>query len=203
MDCLTYTKSKELLDKYKISFCKSLVVNSKEEAIAKANEIGYPIVLKEFSSEAIHKTETGKVKVNIRNDLELILALGSFEEGETVIQEMVSGIEIILGIKKDPQFGPILMFGLGGIFVEVLKDISLRVAPVDLNEAMAMIREIRGYKILEGIRGKKPVNISKIAETIVNLSNLAMNEEGIKEIDLNPLFVDENRILAVDARIII
>ncbi len=205
MDCLTYVKSKELLNKYKIPFCKSLVVNSKEEAIAKANEIGYPIVLKEFSSEAIHKTDAGKVKVRIKNNQELLLALENivFGKGEVVIQEMLRGTEIILGMKRDLQFGPVIMFGLGGIFVEVLKDISLRVAPVDLSEAMAMIKEIKGYKILEGIRGKKPVNISKIAETIVLLSSLALNEQGIKEIDLNPLFVNEDGILAVDARFIL
>jgi acetate---CoA ligase (ADP-forming) subunit beta len=203
MDCLTYVKSKELLDKYKISFCRSFVVKTNEEAIAKANELGYPVALKNFSVNAIHKSEVGKVKVNIRDDSELILVLGSFEEGETVIQEMLTGTEIILGMKKDPQFGPVIMFGLGGIFVEVLRDISLRVAPVNLENALAMLREIKGFKILEGIRGRRPVNISKIAETITCLSNLALNEPGIKEIDLNPLFVDENRILAVDARFIL
>jgi acetyl-CoA synthetase (ADP-forming) len=114
-----------------------------------------------------------------------------------------SGVEVIIGMSKDPQFGPVLMFGLGGVLVEVLKDVAFRIVPVTKRDAKEMIREIKGYPILEGYRGQKPVNISALEELIVKVSQFVDKNPQIKELDLNPVFAYPDKAVAIDARIIL
>ena len=167
-------------------------------------------MLKIHAQKIFHKSEVGGVKVNIKNDEELSEAWDEITEniqGKNIegilVQEMMSGNEIAIGMKRDEQFGPVLMFGLGGIFIEVIKDVSLRVAPIGKKEALEMIKEIKGYKILEGYRGKDPVDVNKLAELMVNLSSLSMNEEKISSIDFNPVMANKDGVYIADLRIII
>ena len=212
MKILDFQTSKNLLSKYNIPFCRSELVGTKEEAIEVAQKIGYPVVLKISSPDIIHKTEIGGVKAQIGNSAELSLSwdeiMNSVKSVTSnidgmLVQNKVLGNKVVIGMKRDPQFGPVIMFGLGGIFIEIIKDVTFRVAPVSEGEAIKMIKEIRGYPILEGARTNKPSNIKKIAEIIAALSKFSLAEEKIKEIDLNPVIADKEQALVVDARFLI
>jgi acyl-CoA synthetase (NDP forming) len=210
---LSFDKTQKLLSQYKIPFIKSRLAKNKLEALRFGELIGYPVVLKIVSSEILHKTDINGVKLNIKNPGEL---KKSFDEiiksikqkapkakvEGVLVQKQKEGTEIIIGTKRDPVFGPVIMFGLGGIFVEVFKDVSFRLAPITEKEAKEMIKEIKGYKILAGFRGRKPVNLKKLAEILVNLSKLIQKEKNIKEIDLNPVIVNEIEAMVVDAKIL-
>jgi len=199
-----------LLKRYKIPVLEMKVIGSKKEALAFAEEFGYPVVLKIFALHILHKTEEGLVEVNIRNEKELSEAFEKITKSsskirskKTLIQKMGKGLQVICGMKRDPTFGPVLMFGLGGIFVEVLGDVSFGIAPLRKSEAMEMIKKTKGYKILKGYRGKPSVNFEKISELLVNLSKLAEKRKDIKGIDLNPVFVNEKTIKVADPKIIV
>jgi acetyl-CoA synthetase (ADP-forming) len=209
MEILSFEETKKLLTKYKLPFCRTEIFNSKEKALLFAENIGFPVVLKIHAQKIFHKSEIGGVKTNIQNKEELETAWEEIKknvEGKNIegilVQEMVKGNEVALGMKRDSQFGPVLMFGLGGIFIEIIKDVSFRVAPVNKEEAMEMIKEIKGFKILEGARGRKKVDLDNIVEIVVNLSNLSMKEEKIQSIDFNPVMINENRACIADFRII-
>ena len=214
MNLLNFNKTKKLLLKYKIPFCESYLAASKKEALKFAKKIGYPVVLKISSPDILHKTDVGGIKIGIKSENELKRAFSEILtnvkkkkpqakiEG-ILVQEQVSGKEVVVGMKRDLTFGPVLMFGLGGIFVEVLKDVVFRVIPVGKGEGLKMIKEIKGFEVLRGFRGEKPVNIGEITEIIIKLSKLSLEEGSIKEIDLNPIIVDEKRALVVDARFLI
>ncbi len=194
MKLLSFQEIRKILLDYKIPFCKSRLVNSQEEVIKTG--INYPVVLKVFSLKGVHKSKKGGVVVNIKNEKELIKAwndLSKVEKDGVLIQEMVFGKELIVGMKNDPQFGPVILFGLGGIFVEVLKDVSLRIAPVDKKEALEMIKETKAYGLLSGLK------LDKLIEIIVSLSDLSL-KEGLKEVDFNPVIINEKQVLIVDAR---
>jgi len=188
MSLLNFSETKKLLLKYKIPFCKTEFVTSKEEAINFAKKIGFPVVLKIFSKEILHKTDIGGVKTEIKNEKELKKSFNELKKIKKIegilIQKQIKGQEIAIGMKRDNQFGPVLMVGLGGIFIEVLKDISFRICPLSKKEAKEMIKELKGYPILKGYRNQKPVNLEKISEIITNLSKLSLKEKNIKEIDL-------------------
>lgn len=210
MEILSFEETKRILLKYKLPFCRTEIFNSKEKALAFAKQIGFPIVLKIHAQKIFHKSEIGGVKINIKNAEEFIISWNQIEKnirGKNIegilVQEMVSGSEIALGMKRDSQFGPVLMFGLGGIFIEIIKDVALRVAPISIEGAMEMIKEIKGFEILNGARGKKKVDLIRIAEMIVNLSNLSIKEEKIQSIDFNPVMVTDNQAMITDFRIII
>ncbi len=212
MKMLNFQETRALLLKYKIPFSKTILVKSKTEGIKIAEKIGYPLVLKVSSADILHKTDIGAVKTNIKNQEELKQAWKDISETAKKIkakvegilaQEMIFGNEVIIGMKRDLQFGPVLMFGLGGIFVEVLKDVALRIAPVKKSEAIKMIKEIKGYRLLKGIRGQEASEIKKIADIIVSLSKLSLAEESIKEIDFNPVIVNSKQTLVVDTRFLI
>jgi acetyl-CoA synthetase (ADP-forming) len=212
MEQLSIEQTMKLLEKYKLPFVKSKLCKSAELAQKNAKVIGFPVALKVVSPNIIHKSDIGGVRVNLQNEEEVKNAfeqiikktksLAKRKLEGVLVQKMESGTEVIIGMKKDPQFGPVILFGLGGIFVEILKDTSLRIAPIDKKEAMEMIQEIKAYKILEGARGKKGVNIDEIANVIVKLSKLA-EEKKIKEIDFNPVIVNEKTAKIVDARIMV
>jgi acyl-CoA synthetase (NDP forming) len=199
---LTEHQSKELLALYGIPITKETVAVSEAQAVEAADGIGYPVAVKLDSPDILHKTEAGGLKLNIKTVAELKTAYRQVMENArrynpkaringALIQEMVSGgTEVIIGVNNDPQFGPTVMFGLGGIFVEILKDVSLRVAPLGLEDALEMIREIKGYKILSGARGRAKADISSIADTLVRVSRLALDlETHLSELDINPLLV--------------
>lgn len=213
MALLNFQQTKKLLLEFKIPICQTWLAESKKEALNLAKKIGYPVVLKISSPDIFHKSDIGGVKVGIKNEKELKKAWDEIlvqikkkkpqarVEG-ILVQKKEEDIEVAAGMKKDLQFGPVLMFGLGGVFIEVLKDVVFRIAPVREKEALRMIKEIKGYKILEGFRGQKPVNIKKLAEIISNLSKLSLKEKKLNEIDLNPIFVNEKEALVADAKFI-
>lgn len=203
---LEYEKIKRLLLDYKIPFSKTELVQTKKEALKAGKQIGYPVVLKLFSDKGEHKSDKGGVILGINNKKELVCAfnkLSKLKNDGFLVQEFVQGRELIIGMKRDPQFGPVLLFGLGGIFTEVLKDISMRIAPVNKKEALKMMKETKGFELLKGFRKQNSSNVEKIVKIIVSLSNLAMREESIKEIDFNPVITNEKLALVVDARFLI
>lgn len=208
-------EAKEVIKAYGIPVTKYKVANSPEEAVKIAQEIGYPIVMKIVSRDVIHKSDAGGVKVNIKNGEEVKKAYAEIEnnvkkavgnykfEGILVQEFAPEGREVIVGMTKDPQFGPALAFGLGGIFVEVLKDVSFRVAPITKYDAEEMIQEIKGYPILKGVRGQKPVDFETIINILLNVSKLVMEHPEINEMDLNPIITYPDGAKTVDARIIL
>ena len=210
MKILTEHEAKKLLSKYGIPVTKESIANSPDEAFAIASQIATPVAMKISSPDISHKSDVGGVVLNVhageaRSTYDKILsqikkvAPDARIEGILVQQMAPIGHEIIVGLKKDAQFGHAIMFGLGGIFVEVYKDVSFRVVPIERNEALAMISEIKGYPILKGIRGRKPADIEAIATVLVAVSEMAQ-KENILELDINPLIVSETGAVAVDAR---
>ncbi len=191
------------------------LANNVSEALKFAESIGYPVVLKIVSPDVIHKSDVGGVMINL-NDAESVK--NAYEEilknvkkqipkariTGILVQEMApASTEVIVGSIKDPQFGPALMFGLGGIFVEVLKDVTFRVAPLTEDEACDMISEVKAYPLLKGYRNTPPADISAIVKILMKTSKLVMEHPEIKELDLNPIIVYEKGAKTVDARIIL
>ncbi|PIU47163.1 acetyl-CoA synthetase [bacterium (Candidatus Gribaldobacteria) CG07_land_8_20_14_0_80_33_18] len=207
MPLLNFQQTKKLLLKYKIPIYQTEIFNSEKKAEKFVKKIGYPVVLKIFSLTILHKTDMGGVKMNIKNNKELKKAFFDLIKIKRIegilVQKMGAGKEIVLGMKRDFQFGPVLMFGLGGIFVEALKDVSFRICPVSKKEAIKMIKEIKGYSILKGQRGEKPLAIEKLAPLITKLSNLSLKEKNVKEIDLNPLIINEKGVWAADFKFLV
>jgi len=208
-------ESKELIAAFGITTARHTVTASVKEAIQAATSIGYPIVLKIVSPDISHKTDVGGVKVGIK-DAEGVKA--AYEEimknvnmkkpdariHGILVEEMATpSTEVIVGGLRDPQFGPAVMFGLGGIFVEIYKDVSFRIAPLEEYDAIDMIHEIKGSKILKGFRNTESLDITSVAQTILKVSNIMVSLEEIKEIDLNPVLVYPKGVKAVDARIIL
>ncbi|MEE9198740.1 MAG: acetate--CoA ligase family protein [Dehalococcoidia bacterium] len=212
---LNEVESKEVLREAGISTTETYLAVSRDEATALANKIGFPVVLKVLSPQILHKSDIGGVKLGLGSEKEVAAAYGEIiaavkakEPSATVegvsVQGMArSGVEVIMGMSKDPQFGPVLMFGLGGILVEVLKDVAFRIVPLTRRDAREMIREIKGYPILEGYRGQEPANVELLEDTLLKLSEFVEAHSEIKEIDLNPIFAYRDGLTAVDARIIL
>ena len=208
-------EAKAICMEYGIPVTKFKVAYSEDEAVKFAEEIGYPIVLKIVSPDVIHKFDVGGVILNLKSAEEVRKAYNQIIENVrkhkpnarilgVTVQEMVPpSTEVIVGAIKDAQFGPTLMFGLGGIFVEVLKDVTFRIAPITEEEAKEMISEIKAYPILKGYRGNPPADIDSIAKILVNTSKLVIDHQEIKELDLNPIIVYESGAKTVDARIIL
>jgi len=188
---------------------------TKKEAVDIAEALGFPVVVKVASSDFLHKSDIGGVKVNLNSGSEVQTAwdeiMGAAKkanpkasiQGVSVQKMAPQGIEVIIGGTKDPQFGPVLMFGLGGVFVEVLKDVSFRVVPLTRRDARQMIEDIKGFPVLEGYRTQGPADLSALEDAILNTSRLMEQHPEIKELDLNPVFAYSKGILAVDARIIL
>lgn len=199
---LTERESKALLNAFGISTSAERLARTLDDAVAAGRRIGYPVAMKIDSPDIPHKTEARAIRLNVQGESELV---GAFQEildnarryapeariNGVLIQEMISGgVEVIVGMNRDPQFGPVVMFGLGGIFVEILKDVSLRVAPVDKSEALSMIEQIRGYGVLAGARGRARADIEALADTLVRVSRMALAMgPRLSELDINPLIV--------------
>jgi acyl-CoA synthetase (NDP forming) len=212
---LLETEAKELLKEYGIPVPDFKLIKSEEEISGLAKEMNFPIAMKIVSSDIIHKTDAGGVKLNIKDEMEARLAYQEIiskakkynknaKISGAIVDSMIpEGTEIIIGMMKDPHFGPVIMFGLGGIFVEVLKDISFRILPIEARDAEEMISEIKGYKILEGIRGEAPKDIQAIKDLLLKISQLTLENPEISEIDLNPVFLFGKGLQVVDARMIL
>ncbi|MHC1605452.1 MAG: acetate--CoA ligase family protein [Candidatus Methanofastidiosia archaeon] len=208
-------EAKDMLKEYGISVPDYKIAKTEEEAVAMAKEIGFPIVMKIISPKILHKSDAGCVKVGIENAEEASSSFRSIMEnakrfaddkdicGVLIYGMVLKGVEVIVGMIKDPQFGSAIMFGLGGIFVEVLKDVSFRITPLERRDAEQMIKEIKAYPILTGIRGEKRKDIEAIVDLMLKVSRLVEDNPEIKELDLNPVFVFEKGISVVDARMIL
>jgi acetyl-CoA synthetase (ADP-forming) len=207
---LSEHESKEILASYQIPISKEIVVDNTDTLMKAVQEIGYPLVLKGCSSEISHKTEKGLIRLDIRNDNE---AKTAFEEitremddakGSVLVQEMVKGQrELVIGLTRDPQFGPCVMFGLGGIFTEILKDISFRLAPLEKKDALDMMQDIKGHKILDAIRGMESADKNMLVDILINVGKIGLENEAVKEIDINPVILSGSRPVAVDALIVL
>lgn len=208
-------EAKTICIEYGIPVTKFKVAKNETDAIQFAKKIGFPIVLKIVSPDIIHKFDVGAVILNVNNEAEVRSAYNKILKNVNkhkpsarivglLVQEMApQSTEVIVGATKDPQFGPALMFGLGGIFVEVLKDVAFRIAPISEPDAREMITEVRANPILKGYRGQPPADIKAIVEILMNTSRLVMEHQEIKELDLNPIMVYEKGAKTVDARIIL
>jgi len=209
-------ESKQLMKEIGIITTDFQVAKNSKEAIKVASEIGFPVVMKILSPQIIHKTDAGGVKLNINSEKETAVAFKEIlvsakkydskaEIRGVLIEKMVKpSTEIIVGVTRDPTFGPAIMFGLGGIFVELLKDVSFRIAPIKVEDAREMIHEIKALPMLQGFRGGPNVKLELIVDVLMKISKLSIDYmDDILEIDLNPIFAYEDKILTVDARIIL
>lgn len=207
---LSEYESKQFLSEYKIPVTRELLANNESDLINAANEIGYPLVLKGSAFDVSHKTEQNLIRVDVRNDDEARIAFKDIMGGlngagaAVLVQEMVKGQrELVIGMIRDRQFGASVMFGLGGIFTEILKDVAFRVAPLSKGDALDMMEEIRGRKILEDIRGMEAADLDQLSEILVQMGRIGMEHEIIKEIDINPVIISDGKGIAVDALIVL
>ncbi len=206
-----------LLEQYGLPVPRYGLARSPEDAVEIANEIGYPVVLKVVSPDIVHKSDVGGVVVNVRSEEEVVNAYTRIVENVKrrapearlygiLVQQMVpEGVEVIVGATRDPVFGPVVMFGLGGIFVEVLKDVSFRVVPLTEEDADEMIKEIKGYAVLKGVRGMPPRDIAALKKIILGVAKIMEDIEEIRELDLNPImsYAEGEGAAIADARIIV
>ena len=207
---LSEYESKLLLAAYGLPVTAEKLAITNEELIKAAAEIGYPLVIKACSADIAHKTEKGLIRVDVRNDQE---ALTAFDEivadmngaGKAVlVQEMIRGQrELVVGLTRDPQFGPCVMFGLGGIFTEILEDTVFRVAPLQKRDALDMMQEIKAHKILEAVRGLEAVDRQLMADILITVGQIGIENDRIKEIDLNPVIIANGKPVVVDALVVL
>jgi len=199
-----------LLSKYGINYPKTEVASTRVRAVDAANKMGFPVALKISSDQVLHKTDKGGVLLGLKNEDEvqkgydLLLARFSHVKIDGIIVQKMAGreaFELIIGGKRDAQFGQLIMLGMGGIFVEVMRDVVFRVCPITKNDAEEMICELRAYPILAGARGRKPANKNALVNTLVKVSEL-LQKENPAEFDINPIMVDERGCVAVDMRIL-
>jgi len=201
--------SKQVIAAANVPITREILVQSRQEAMEQAARIGFPVVLKGSSHTLTHKTEMGMVRVNLKDAQDVGLAYDDLmgkgiDLDGILIQEMVKGNrEFVIGLTRDPQFGPCVMFGLGGIFTEAMKDVSFRVAPLSEDDAREMIREVRAVKLLDAFRGESAVDQDVLINALVGIGNLGMAHDEISEIDINPLIVTEGKPIAVDALVIL
>ncbi len=196
-------ESLEVLQKGPFKTPRWALVNNMEELLSASSEIGYPIVMKTADKELVHKTDSGGVVIGICNEEKLISSYGRLKgiSKKVMIMEQVSGTELIMGAVKDPVFGPVVMFGLGGTMVEVLQDVIFRVAPLSVQDAMDMLEGIKGSKVLDGLRGGKKADRVQLADLLISLGDLMLEDKRIEEIEINPLFLTKEGPVAADARI--
>ncbi len=208
---LSEYESKLVLKDYGIPVTKEVLVTNRAGLDEACSGIGFPLVIKACSPNISHKTERGLIHTDVRTTEDAISAyeeilskLDEAEGADILVQEMAQGKrELVAGMNRDSQFGPCVMFGLGGIFTEVLNDVSFRVAPIELSDAMEMMSEIRGAKILENIRGMEEADREALARILVAVGKIGIEQESVKEIDINPVILSGPHPLAVDALIVL
>jgi acetate---CoA ligase (ADP-forming) subunit beta len=212
---LTEVESKQVLHEAGIPVALSVLAGDAKEAAKAAEKTGFPVVLKVVSADVAHKSDVGGVRLGLesKEDVEeafdeIMAAVKAAQpdariEGVAVQNMAPAGTEVIVGMSKDPQFGPVMMFGLGGILVEVLKDVAFRIIPLEPKDAREMVREIKGFPVLEGVRGQPAADVAALENLILKLSDFVEAHPEIEELDLNPVFAYPDGALAVDARIVI
>ncbi len=212
---LTEIESKQLLKEVGIPTTEIKLAASAKEAADTSQKIGFPVVLKIASPDISHKSDAGGVKVGLKNKDDVASAYKEimasvkqkFPEAKidgVSVQNMARpGTEVIIGMTKDAQFGPVLMFGLGGVWVEVLKDVAFRIVPLTRRDASDMIKEIKGARLLEGYRGSEPANIAILEDMLLKVSEFVKKTPEVKEMDLNPIFAYKDGAIAVDARVVL
>ncbi len=212
---LSEIESKDLLASGGIPVVEAKLAMSRDEAANLADSMGYPAAMKIVSPQITHKSDVGGVKLGltnpdaVRSAYDAIVAAGRAAqpdaaiEGVSVQRMAEPGVEVIAGMTTDPQFGPVLMFGLGGIFVEVLKDVAFRIVPIEPRDAAQMVREIQGFALLQGYRGQEPSDVAALEELLLKLSRFIEQHPDVFELDLNPVFAYPKGAVAVDARIVL
>lgn len=206
---LTEWEAKQVFRDAGIPVVHGTIVDSPDEAVSFAEEVGYPVMLKIDSPDVQHKTDIGAVKdahnaEEVRNRYELIMDAVKDHDPDAeidgmLVEDIAEGHEMIIGVSKDPDFGHVIMFGLGGIFVEVLHDVHFRAIPLDEFDAYDLIEEMESKALLDGVRGQDPVDKDAIAETLLTISNLVTEHPEIETLDINPLFVNADGVIAADA----
>lgn len=208
---LLYTEAQMLVKLWGIPVVQSTIAQDKDGAVQAARSIGFPVVMKISSPDVVHKSDAGGVAVDLRTDEEVAHAFDRMMENfrkvtprikieGVVIEKLLSGVEVIIGATKDSQFGPVLMFGMGGVFVELLKDTSFRLIPIEPVDADEMIKEVKGYPLLEGFRGKSG-NIQSLKDLLLKVSDLIVHYPEIAEMDLNPVMSSPSGSTVADVRI--
>ena len=208
---LSEYESKVILASYQIPVTREIMAESSDEVITAAHEIGYPVVMKGCAPDITHKTEKGLIRTDIRDDSEaldtfndIMAGMNGIKGAAALVQEMIRGKrELVVGLIRDPQFGPCVMFGLGGIFTEILKDVSFRLAPLEKRDALEMMGEIKAHKILDAIRGMDAVDREILSEMLINVGRIGTENDTIKEIDINPVIISGSRPIAVDALVVL
>lgn len=207
---LSENESKQLIAEYGIPITQEAVVTTEDDAVSAADKIGYPVVLKGSGDELSHKTELNLIALDLRKEEEVREAFQKLTSNpdanvkEVLVQQMVKGDrELVVGLTRDAQFGPCVMFGIGGIFTEILKDTSFRVAPLTRWDAMDMMEDIRGKKILEAFRGKPAIDREILADILMAVGQIGMEHDDVKEIDINPLKLVDGKPVAVDALVVL
>jgi len=207
---LSEYESKQVLAAYDIPVTREILVKDKTSLDKAINKIGFPLVMKGCSADIAHKTEKGLIHVDIRTATEAKKAfreiMNGMEgfEGGVLIQEMIKGRrELVMGLTRDPQFGPCVMFGLGGIFTEILRDISFRHAPLEVRDAREMMQEIRGHKILNAVRGMEEADKKRLTDMLINIGRVGVDIPEVSEIDLNPVILSGSKPVVVDALVIL
>ncbi|MDY6972734.1 MAG: acetate--CoA ligase family protein [Thermodesulfobacteriota bacterium] len=201
-------EAKRLLSLIGIAIPRFKWVNGIDDAVRFARGIGYPVVAKVVSAKVIHKSDVGGVVVGINSDEKLRESFSLFTRFDgfagMLVEEMVSGIELIIGAKGDYQFGPVILLGIGGIWAEIYRDSTLRMAPFNEKDVLSMVRSLKAHVLLEGYRGSKPINMQELCRMMIAFSDFVMEFEGfIESIDLNPVICDSSRCVVADARIML
>lgn len=212
---LTEVEAKQVLREAGVPATETVLATSRDQAAAEAERIGFPVVLKVVSPDIAHKSDVGGVKLNLGSREavgaaydEIMASARAAEPNASIlgvaVQQMAKqGTEVIIGMTTDAQFGPVMMFGLGGIMVEVLKDVSFRLVPLEDRDASAMISEIKGYPVLTGVRGQPAADMAALKSTIRKVSEFVEQHPEVRELDLNPVFAYPDGAIAVDARIVV
>jgi acyl-CoA synthetase (NDP forming) len=208
---LTEYEAKEFLEGLGLPVTKQLLISKKDQVSQAAKKIGYPIVMKLMADDIVHKSDVGAVKLDIKTEAESqkafdeLMAISSQTEKKISIQEMAKKpiTELIIGTLQDPQFGPAIMFGIGGILVEIMKDVSFRICPITDFDADEMIHEIKAFKLLDGYRGSAKADLTSLVSLLKKISEIAMDYPEIDQMDLNPVFIYDKGLKIVDARIIL
>ena len=207
---LSEFESKQVLADYGIPVTVEKTAASLEQALRSAHEIGYPVALKASGANLLHKTEDDLIRLNLTDDIQLerayqdITVEKKLNISEVLIQEMLPGNrELMAGLKRDAQFGPCVVFGLGGVLTEILEDVAIRVAPLSTYDALDMMTAIRAKKILEAFRGKPPVDRDALAELLVTLGTIGLENDAVSEIDINPIKLVQGKPRAVDALVVL
>jgi len=209
-NALSEYESKQVLAAYDIPVTREILLTDKVQVKKAGEEICYPLVMKGCSAAVAHKTEKRLIHVDIRTEKEaqkafdeIMVSLKGFD-GAVLMQEMVFGKrELVIGLSRDDQFGPCVMFGLGGIFTEILRDISFRKAPLSKNDALKMMRDIKGHKILDAIRGMEAADMELLSHILINVGRIGLEIDQVQEIDLNPVILSGAKPVVVDALIVL